>query len=82
MLGKPFHENDISALAPTSTKSPTPGCSQTFQIENSKFDGKIINWQTFWDQFESSTDSQENITDTDKISHLRSLLCDIARETI
>ena len=69
MLGKPFHENDISALAPTSTKSPTPGSSQTFQIENPKFDEKIINWQTFWDQFESSTDSHENITDINKISH-------------
>ena len=46
------------------------------------FYGKIINWQTFWDQFESSIDSQENITDIDKFSHLRNLLCDSARKTI
>ena len=47
-----------------------------------KFYGKIIKWQTFWDQFESSIDSQENITDIDKFGYLRNLLCDSARETI
>ena len=47
-----------------------------------KFDAKIINWQTFWDQFESSIDSKENITDIDKFGYLRNLLGDSARETI
>ena len=46
------------------------------------FDGEIINWQTIWDQLESSIDSQENITDIDKFGYLRNLLCDSARETI
>ena len=34
------------------------------------------------DQFESSIDSQENITEIDKFGYLRNLLCDSARETI
>ena len=42
----------------------------------------MTNRQTFWDQFESSIDSQENITDIDNFGYLRNLLCDSARETI
>ena len=40
-----------------------------------------MNWQTFWDQFQSSIDSQENITDIDKFRYLRHLLYDSGRET-
>ena len=43
-----------------------PGRPKLQKLKIQKFDGKIINWQTFWDQFESSIDSQENITDIDK----------------
>ena len=42
----------------------------------------MTNRQTFWDQFESSIDSQENITDIDNFGYLRNLFCDSARETI
>ena len=42
---------------------------------------EIINWQTFWGQFESSIDSQENINVIDKFGYLRNLLRDSARET-
>ena len=59
-----------------------PGRPKLQKLKIQKFDGKIINWQTFWDQFESSIDSQENITDIDKFGYLRNLLCDSARETI
>ena len=31
-----------------------------------EFDGDILNWQTFWDQFESNID---------KFSYIRSFLC-------
>ena len=43
-----------------------PGRPKLQKLKIQKFDGKIINWETFWDQFESSIDSQENITDIDK----------------
>ena len=59
-----------------------PEGSKLPKVKIQKFDGKIINWQTFWDQFESSLDSQENITDIDKFGYLRNLLCNSARETI
>ena len=44
-----------------------------------KFDGKIINWQTFWDQTEFSLDSQENIADINKFGY--EIYCVSARET-
>ena len=59
-----------------------PEGSKLTKVKIQKFDGKIINWQTFWGQFESSLDSQENITDIDKFGYLRNLLCNSARETI
>ena len=59
-----------------------PGGPKLLKLKIQKFDGKIKNCQIFWDQFESSIDSQENITDIDKFGYLRNLLCDSARETI
>ena len=50
--------------------------------KSKNYDGKIINWQTFWDQFESSIDGQENVTDIEKFGYLRNLLCNSTRETI
>ena len=39
-----------------------PGGSKLPKLKIQKSDGKIINWQTLWDQSESSIDSQENLT--------------------
>ena len=39
-----------------------PGGSKLPKLKIQKPDGKIMNWHTFWDQLESSTDSQENLT--------------------
>ena len=66
--------NSNSTLPPGGPKLP--------KLKIQKIDGEIINWQTFWDQLESSIDSRENITDIDKFVYLRNLLCDSARETI
>ena len=69
----------------TSIKSNStlpPGRDKLPKLKIKKFDGKIINWRTFWDQFQSSVDSQENITNINKFGYLRNLLCDSARETI
>ena len=65
-----------------SNSAMPPGGSKFLKLKIEKFDGKIINWHSFWDQFVSSIDSQENITDIDKFGYLRNLLCDSARETI
>ena len=47
-----------------------------------EFDGNVLNWQTFWDQFESTIHSKININDIDKFSYLKSFLCPSAYETI
>ena len=31
-----------------------------------EFDGSVLNWQTFWDQFESTIHSKTNISNIDK----------------
>ena len=68
------HDSSINSNSSTTPKLP--------KLVIKKFDGKIINWQTFWDQYESSIDRQENLSDIDKFGYLRTLLCDSARETI
>ena len=44
------------------------------KIELKKFDGDIMKWQTFWDQYESSVHEQPYLSAVDKFSYLRSLL--------
>ena len=41
-----------------------------------------MNWQTFWDQFESTIHSKINIRNIDKFNYLKSFLCPSAYETI
>ena len=52
------------------------------KLELKRFDGNILNWQTFWDRFSSSVHNQENISDIDKFSYLKGLLSDSANECI
>ena len=47
-----------------------------------EFDGNVLNWQTFWDQFESTIHSKINISNIDKFSYLKSFLCPSAYENI
>ena len=47
-----------------------------------EFDGSVLNWQTFWDQFESTIYSKTNISSIDKFSYLTLLLCKSAYGTI
>ena len=47
-----------------------------------KFNGDIINWQGFWDQFDSAINQKENISVIDKFNYLTSYLCDSAHSVI
>ena len=47
-----------------------------------KFNSDITMWQTFWDQFNSSIHSNEDISDVNKFNYLHSFICDEAREII
>lgn len=40
----------------------------------STFDGKFTEWQSFWDNFESVIDSNEDLSEIDKFSYLRASL--------
>ena len=43
------------------------------KLELKPFDGNILNWQPFWDRFQSSIDSNSNISSVDKFAYLQSL---------
>ena len=66
------------------TPSPSPRTQQVVlpKIELPKFDGNIVNWQTFWDQFESSVHKQEGLSHIHKFNYLKSLLTSTASECI
>lgn len=44
------------------------------KLQLSTFDGKFTEWQSFWDNFESVIDSNEDLSEIDKFSYLRASL--------
>ena len=48
---------------------------QASKTSYKRIDGNVLNWQTFWDQFESTVHSKININNIDKYSYLKSFLC-------
>ena len=51
-------------------------------MEIKKFNGNILEWQSFWDQFSSAIHNKENISNIGKFTYLKSFLCDSANHTI
>ena len=51
------------------------------KIELMKFSGDIMEWQSFWENFQSNVDSQD-MEDCDKFSYLQSVLEGDAKKTI
>ena len=52
------------------------------KLEISKFDGDIIHFRRFSDQFNSAMHSNDSINDIDKFCYLNSFLCDSAKSCI
>ena len=52
------------------------------KLEMSKFDGDIINWQGFWDQFLIAIHENDSLADIDKFTYLKSFLSDSALQSI
>ena len=46
------------------------------KLEVSTFDGNVLNWTTFWEQFFVSVHSRTNISDTEKVVYLQQALKD------
>lgn len=51
------------------------------RMELSKFDGDVLKWYQFWDQFSSNVDSR-NINEVDKLLYLQSVLEGDAKQAI
>lgn len=51
------------------------------RMELAKFDGDVLKWHQFWDQFSSNIGSR-NINDVDKLLYLQSVLTGEAKRTI
>ena len=52
------------------------------ELKISKFDGDVINWQTFWQQFESAIHLNETLDNINKFNYLLQYLCEEARSSI
>ena len=52
------------------------------QLEITRFNGRLQDWQEFWDSFQSSTEGNDNLSAVDKFSYLKSLVQEPARPTI
>ena len=60
----------------TSTASPAPDVKSIKlpRLDVPKFDGSILNWMTFWEQFSVSIHARHDLTDAEKLAYLRSAL--------
>ena len=52
------------------------------KLEIKNFNGNILEWQSFWDQFSSGIHNKENISNIGKFTYLKLFLCDSANYTI
>ena len=64
-----------------SRSSPSPSVSDAKGVKLPKldvpvFDGNILNWKTFWEQFDVAVHDRSNLTDTEKLAYLRHALKD------
>ncbi|XP_064464421.1 uncharacterized protein LOC135375698 [Ornithodoros turicata] len=65
---------------PTDARSSSNSRSQNStnvklpKLEISKFDGDLRNWESFWDQFDSTIHSNESLSKVDKFKYLKSYL--------
>ena len=57
-------------------------CVKLPKLEIPKFNGTIINWRGFWDQYKFAIHDNENISEVKKLTYLKSFLADSALATI
>ena len=64
---------------PTSATPPTASDSKGVKLpklEAPTFDGKLINWISFWQQFNVAIHSWSTLSDVEKLAYLRNSLKD------
>ena len=52
------------------------------KLEVKKINGKLSEWQEFWDSFESAIHQNDGLSNVNKFSYLRSLLLEPAKSAI
>ena len=57
-------------------------CVQLLKLESKSFDEEAYEWQEFWDSFESSIHTNEQLNDVYKFSYLRNMLKGAAKTMI
>ena len=65
----------------SSSKEHSASIPETHSVKLPKiniptFDGEMLHWQTFWEQFGIAVDEQPHISDTEKLVYLRHSLKD------
>ena len=69
----------VSESTPTTSQNV---CVKLPKLEVKRFNGKIEEWQEFWDCYESSIHSNTTLSSVDKFSYLRGLLGGAAKTAI
>ena len=72
----------ISNSSSTSNSDVDEAMCKLPKLVVKEFDGSVLNWQTFWNQFEYTIHSKTNISNIDKFGYLTSFLCKSAHDTI
>ena len=69
---------------PSSTPSSTPDSSgvKLPKLDVPTFDGNLLNWKTFWEQFTVSVHVRSNLTDAEKLAYLRHALKDGSAKSV
>ena len=58
-----------SKLTPTTNELSEESQCKLPKLDPPSFDGNILNWQTFWDQFESSVHNKVKLSEVDKFTY-------------
>ena len=64
----------LRAHAPTSSSSSDPNGVKLPKLDVPTFDGNILNWKTFWEQFGVSVHGRSKLADSEKLAYLRHAL--------
>eukprot|EP00794_Sanderia_malayensis_P019568 gene19567-biopygen14529 len=85
-LSKPSRSSSQESLVSTISSRPAPNERKIkvnlLKLELKKFEGKIYEWQEFWDGYASAIHENEQLASVDKFKYLKSLLEEPARGVI
>ena len=78
-LNPPSHPESPTTTPTTSAELHS---MKLLKIDVPMFDGELLDWQTFWEQFSVSIDKRSDISDTEKLVYLRHCLKDGSAQKI